>query len=158
MRKVFSLNMKWQIFLIMILVCFAGEQTVTISIVIPTVLNLNSHLKAKMESVRSCRGLVTALTSSLHKRFIGIFKNCHMNKSPTASAHLDSPFDENIYLIATTLDPRFALDWVDEDVALDQDDIDRQRIRNRLKCKVKGKINAYFLNIIPSDTANIKQN
>ena len=47
----------------LIVVCFTGEQTVTISVVIPTVLYLNSHLSTIKESAHFCRGLVTASTS-----------------------------------------------------------------------------------------------
>jgi len=44
---------------------------VTISLVIPTVLDLHSQLKAKGDRVRQCGLLVTALLKSLVQRFPG---------------------------------------------------------------------------------------
>ena len=130
----------------LIVVCFTDEQTVTISVVIPTVLKLNSHLRKIKESARFCRGLVTALTSSLQKQFIGIFKTSYIKKPPAEIAHLQLAFGQSIYIIATTLDPRFALDSLNEDVIFDkEDDIDVQRIRSRIKCTVESntKVKTY---------------
>ena len=125
----------------LIVVCFTGEQTVTISLVIPIVLKLNSHLRKIKESARFCRGLVAALTSPLQKQFIGIFKTCYMKRAPAEIVHFQLAFGQSIYIIATTLDPRFALDWLNEDVIFDEDDdIDVQRIRSRIKCTVKSNI------------------
>ena len=69
-----------------------------------------------------------------------------MKKAPAEIAHLQLPFGQSIYIIATTLDPRFALDWLNEDVIFDEEDnIDVQRICSRIKCKVKGntKVKTY---------------
>ncbi len=50
-----------------------GEKIVTISMVVPTVLDLNTHL-IQMDSPKSlCRPLIRALRKSLQQRFSGIF-------------------------------------------------------------------------------------
>ena len=71
-----------------------------------------------------------------------------MKKAPAVTAHFQLAFGQSIYtsIIATTLDPRFALDWLNEDVIFDEeDDIDVQRIRSRIKCTVKSntKVKTY---------------
>ena len=69
-----------------------------------------------------------------------------MKKAPAVTAHFQLALGQSIYIIATTLDPRFALDWLNEDVIFDEeDDIDVQRIRSRIKCTVKSntKVKTY---------------
>ena len=69
-----------------------------------------------------------------------------MKKAPAEIALFQLPFGQSICIIATTLDPRFALDWLNEDVIFDkEDDIDVQRIRSRIKCIVKSntKVKTY---------------
>ena len=69
-----------------------------------------------------------------------------MKKASAEIADLQLAFGQSIYIIATTLDPRFALDWLNEDVIFDEeDDIDVQRIRSRIKCTVKSntKVKTY---------------
>ena len=64
-----------------------------------------------------------------------------MKKAPEEIEHLQLAFGQSIYIIATTLDHRFALDWLNEDVIFgEEDDIDVQRIRSRIKCTVKSNI------------------
>ena len=106
---------------------------------LPTVLHLHSHLSKMMKNIQFCKGLAKALLQSLRKRFAGIFRTCHMLTSEPESAHLSLPYEDEIYVIATTLDPRFSLEWLDVDVILDLDDDDRQhRIRNRIKYATQG--------------------
>lgn len=123
-------------------VCFvytksSGDQLVTISLVVPTVLDLHSHLKKK-ESVRYCQPLVAALMASLRKRFCGIFQNCQTAEG-IAGNH-DQPFSDKVYLIATVLDPRFSIQWVDIDVHIESDTDSTRRIRNEFKEMLQGII------------------
>uniref|UniRef100_A0A3Q1CK49 HAT C-terminal dimerisation domain-containing protein n=1 Tax=Amphiprion ocellaris TaxID=80972 RepID=A0A3Q1CK49_AMPOC len=55
-----------------------GEKSVTISIVVPTVSDLNTHLLEMEETRMQCRPLVKALRQSLMKRFSGIFTKTNM--------------------------------------------------------------------------------
>uniref|UniRef100_A0A096M2K3 BED-type domain-containing protein n=1 Tax=Poecilia formosa TaxID=48698 RepID=A0A096M2K3_POEFO len=57
-----------------------GERSVTISMVVPTVLDFNTHLLKMEETRMQCRPLVRALQQSLVKRFSGIFKKTNMAK------------------------------------------------------------------------------
>ena len=69
-----------------------------------------------------------------------------MKKAPAEIEHLQLAFGQSIYIIATTLDHRFALDWLNKDVIFgEEDDIDVQRIRSRIKCTVKSntKVKTY---------------
>ena len=89
-----------------------GEKSVTISMVVPTVLDLNTHL-VKMEETRiQCRPIVKALRQSLMRRFSGIFAKTNMTKD----SGKQEPFSHNVYFLATMLDSRFGLNWVDLDV------------------------------------------
>ena len=58
---------------------------------------------------------------------------------PSVSAHLQLPFEDAVYAIATTLDPRFSFQWLEIDVCLESDDDHAaQRIRNRIKYVTQG--------------------
>uniref|UniRef100_A0A3B5QUR0 Uncharacterized LOC111606838 n=1 Tax=Xiphophorus maculatus TaxID=8083 RepID=A0A3B5QUR0_XIPMA len=70
-----------------------GERSVTISMVVPTVLDLNTHLLKMEETRMQCRPLVRALQ---HGR--------------------EEPFNHDVYFFAAMLDPQFGLSWVDLDV------------------------------------------
>ena len=78
--------------------------------VIPTVLDLRSHLK-KNNNMRYCLPLVSALIKSLEKRFKGIFAKClmveHIPLSILTPAEL--PFGNRAYFLAVFLDHRFSL-------------------------------------------------
>jgi len=79
---------------------------VTISMVVPTVLDLYTHLNAMKLSARFCRSIVNAMLQSMRKRFSGIFANCGMSgvlppQQRTLGEKL--PFSESVYLIALRL-------------------------------------------------------
>uniref|UniRef100_A0A671NDY4 HAT C-terminal dimerisation domain-containing protein n=1 Tax=Sinocyclocheilus anshuiensis TaxID=1608454 RepID=A0A671NDY4_9TELE len=65
-----------------------GEKIITISMVVPTVLDLNTHL-IQMDSPKSlCRPLIRALRESLQQRFSGIFIALHMKHSTPTEASI----------------------------------------------------------------------
>lgn len=108
---------------------------VTISLVVPTVLDLNTHLVKKQESARHCLPLLRALLASLRKRFRGIFTNCKMAAPLEGVEEDNTPFKDKVYLLAAVLDPRFALHWVDIDVVMERD---QERTRAELKRMLQG--------------------
>ena len=60
---------------------FAGQEAVTVSLVVPTVLDITSCLRKHSDLTSSaasvtCKNMVRALKNSLQKRFAGIFRNC----------------------------------------------------------------------------------
>ncbi|XP_056135225.1 zinc finger BED domain-containing protein 4-like [Lampris incognitus] len=109
-----------------------GEQLVTSSLVVPTVLDINTHLMRMEEKRFLCRPLVRALKESLHRRFSGIFVRTKMDES---KQHHE-PFGEDVYFIAAMLDPRFGLSWVDMDVQ-STENVMSPLVRDELKRSLK---------------------
>uniref|UniRef100_A0A3Q1GY77 HAT C-terminal dimerisation domain-containing protein n=1 Tax=Acanthochromis polyacanthus TaxID=80966 RepID=A0A3Q1GY77_9TELE len=62
------------------------EKCVMISMVVPTVLDLNTHLLKVEETRMQCRPLVKTLWQSLMKRFSGIFTKINMAKERNATS------------------------------------------------------------------------
>ena len=73
---------------------------------VPTVLDLNTYLSKMKDRARYCEALVMALSTSLRRRFRGIFVSCNMIKEPEVT---DNQFSDKVYLLATVLDPQFAM-------------------------------------------------
>ncbi|TRY58760.1 hypothetical protein DNTS_034590, partial [Danionella cerebrum] len=106
-----------------------GEKMVTISMVVPTVLDLNTHLLQIVESRSHCRPLATALRQSLLKRFSGIFVRTKMVEQNGK----EDQFNQNVYFLATMLDPQFGLNWVDLDVTNHEDPVSVKKLGDDLK-------------------------
>ena len=96
-----------------------GDKSVTISFVVPTVLDLYSHLDRCQGTSCHCRSLINALKKSLQTRFLGIFEKCKM-LGPFGGEMV--PFSENVYFMAAVLDPVFACHWIDVDVVCDDEE------------------------------------
>ena len=79
-----------------------GNNSVTVSFVVPTVLDLYSHLHRCQATSRHCRSLINALKKSLQTRFLGIIEECKM-LGPFYDEKI--PFSENVYFMAAVLDP-----------------------------------------------------
>uniref|UniRef100_A0A3B5PVV0 Uncharacterized LOC111606838 n=1 Tax=Xiphophorus maculatus TaxID=8083 RepID=A0A3B5PVV0_XIPMA len=90
-----------------------GERSVTISMVVPTVLDLNTHL-LKMEETRI---------------FSGIFTKTNMAKD----SGREEPFNHDVYFFAAMLDPQFGLSWVDLDVTNGGNAASVKKFRDELK-------------------------
>ncbi|XP_060731809.1 uncharacterized protein LOC132849873 isoform X2 [Tachysurus vachellii] len=106
-----------------------GEKMVTISMVVPTVLDLNTHLLQISESQSHCRPLATSLRQSLLKRFSGIFVRTKMVEQNGK----EDQFNHNVYFLATMLDPQFGLNWVDLDVTNNESPDSVKKFREDLK-------------------------
>lgn len=111
-----------------------GEKSVTISMVVPTVLDLNTHLLKMEETQMHCRPLIKALRQSLLKRFSEIFSKLNMVKE----SGREEPFNHNVYFLATMLDPQFGLNWVDLDVNSGGDALSVKKFRKELKTTLTG--------------------
>ncbi|XP_016407175.1 zinc finger BED domain-containing protein 4-like [Sinocyclocheilus rhinocerous] len=108
-----------------------GEKIITISMVVPTVLDLNTHL-IQMDSPKSlCRPLIRALRESLQQRFSGIFIALHMAEPEDHS--FDAPFSHEIYAQAAMLDPQFGMSWVDMDVRTSGSTVAIKRLREEVR-------------------------
>ena len=88
----------------------------TITVVVPLVLDLNSHLQTWHTEARHCQTIVRNLHESLKKRFRGIFIRCLMEKEAGVGGVLEEPFFDKIFLMAPVLDPQYMMHWVDEGV------------------------------------------
>lgn len=113
-----------------------GEKIVTISMVVSTVLDLNTHL-IQMDSPKSlCRPLIRALRESLQQRFSGIFIVLHMAEPEDHS--FDAPFSHAIYAQAAMLDPQFGMSWVDMDVRTSGSTVAIKRLREEVRKSLTG--------------------
>jgi len=97
-----------------------GDQTVTISCVVPTVLSLSRILESK----QSTGSFAKTLLQSLVSRFSGLFETLGMRKSGGEG----SRFCSDIYLMAASLDPSFAFHWL-QDIPVSQAEKESLRFR-----------------------------
>lgn len=111
-----------------------GEKVVTISMVVPTVLDLNTHLLQIAESRSHCRPLATALRQSLIKRFSGILVKTKMVEQNGK----EDQFNQDVYFLAAMLDPQFGLNWVDLDVTNNENPDSVKKFREDLKRSLIG--------------------
>ena len=95
-----------------------GEKVVTITYALPCILSLNRHLSELKNRVKYCLPLVNSLHSSLLVRFAGLFERVKMTYGTANSNQLvaSKPLGDDVYVLATTLDPKFNLKWIDCDV------------------------------------------
>ncbi|CAM4687846.1 unnamed protein product [Leuciscus chuanchicus] len=105
-----------------------GDTVFTISMVVPTVLDLRTHL-IKMElHLPQIVTIVRAMKKSLEKRFSGIFRRISMDEGDP-----EQPFNHRIYFLAAMLDPQFGLGWADLDVQNGETGPTLKRFRDDLK-------------------------
>ncbi|XP_078026436.1 zinc finger BED domain-containing protein 4-like [Epinephelus lanceolatus] len=105
-----------------------GDTVVTISMVVPTVLDLRTHLNKMEVQLPQIVTIVRALKKSLEKRFSGIFRRINMEQGDP-----EEPFNHRIYFLAAMLDPQFGLSWVDLDVHNGESSPALKRFRDDLK-------------------------
>jgi len=105
-----------------------GEKSVTISLVVPCILSLRSHLRKAATTVKHCQHIVNNLTVSSKKRFRGIFVRVGMESTELPCDIY--PFQDKIYFIAAIVDPRFSLCCISVDVSASSDT--RERVHKEL--------------------------
>ena len=101
-----------------------AEKVVTISLVVPSVVHLISHLIEIKDNLSFCNKLAQQLQSSIEQRFAGI-----INRLNQVQGQDDDPFNDPLYFMATLLDPTFKFFWI-HDLKLPA------HIENRLKQNV----------------------
>lgn len=119
-----------------------GENFVTISFVVPSVLALNHHLEP-LKDAGHLKGLARALQSSLRRRFRGIFLNVQMETGDGDG--VPAPFSDAVYLKAAALDPAFSLQWVQPHLMVPES------VKEEVAEKVKGKV------LVPNLLINFKK-
>lgn len=115
-----------------------GENVVTISFVVPSVLALNHHLET-LKQAGHLKGLAKALQMSLKRRFQGIFINVQMETNTDGTP---APFSDPVYLKAAALDPAFSLQWVQPHLMVPE------YVKEEVAENVKGKTMVQCLSII----------
>src|ERR1700761_7752003 len=78
-----------------------GEQVVTISYVLPSVLSLVRYLQDIKPRLKHCNPLCNALLSSLHQRFRGMLHRLHLSTTDCVNDVAHLPYSSDIYIIAT---------------------------------------------------------
>ncbi len=100
-----------------------GDQTVTISIVGPILLNLLSDLELERTKSERTSVLCDALISSLKTRFSGFYKHFSMNTDNctvkiNTNANTSCLYSDPIFLMSPVLDGRFKFHWINDCVLL----------------------------------------
>lgn len=116
-----------------------GDKTITVSCVIPIVLSLNKMLKEKLQQVRTFTPLVRSLNTGMSVRFFGLFHQLGVLTAERASQALNLNFDDDVFLKATALDPKFGFQWL-------QDHPGSVQEKESIHLRITGK----FINIAPA--------
>jgi hypothetical protein len=84
-----------------------AEMIVTVSLVVPAIVHLITHLRDIKEILLFCAKLVEQLQSSIEKRFAGI-----INRLNQENVEENDPFNDPLYFMAAVLDPSFKFYWI----------------------------------------------
>ena len=120
-------------------VLIQAENSPTISLVVPTVLSLRRHLSnCSKRNLKCPKAIVDELLRSLNSRFEGIFemlkggscmKICIRFYSAGRS-DIKKPFEDFVYLVSATLDPRFGFQrLMDVNVSDSGKDLIRSKVK-----------------------------
>jgi zinc finger BED domain-containing protein 1 (E3 SUMO-protein ligase ZBED1) len=80
---------------------------VTVSLVVPAIVHLISHLRNIKVNLSFCTKLVEQLQASIEKRFSGIVHRLNL-----VNVEENDPFNDPLYFIAAVLDPSFKFLWI----------------------------------------------
>ena len=112
-----------------------GEKIVTVSVIVPCVLSLCTHLQEKQGKVKFCGPLVRALERSLKIRFVEIFQAVQMPGYEPSRGRCPTKFPfTNAFFVASVLDPAFGFQWLEHDVELDS--ISKGNLKNEIKGEI----------------------
>ncbi|CAF1304557.1 unnamed protein product [Rotaria magnacalcarata] len=84
-----------------------AETAATVSLVVPSIVHLISHLRDIKEDLAFSSKLAGQLQESIKKRFSGIINRLHLNKVAE-----NDPYGDRLYIIAAVLDPCFKFYWI----------------------------------------------
>jgi hypothetical protein len=130
-----------------------ADQTITISIVGPILLNLLSDLELERKKSERVYLLCDALISSLKTRFGGFYKhfsietdNCKVKIN--TNANTSCLYGDPIFLMSAVLDGRFKFQWINDCTLLSDliktnvmSNIKQYLIEAAIKLNLKDKIN-----------------
>ncbi len=108
-----------------------GDKTVTISCIVPVVLSLRKFLLEKVDKVRVTRVftvMVCTMLQSLNDRFHGLLTG-KLDIITNFNAARDLSFDDDVFLLASALDPNFGFHWLQDHPG---SDADKETLRRRI--------------------------
>ena len=111
-----------------------GDKSISISCVVPIVLVLRRKLMEKQGKPSHYPTMVTALLNSLNERFHGLLLKLNLINRQEAEAvpTRDLSFDDDLYVCAAALDPKFGFRWIQ--------DIDSAHNKESIRLNVTGLI------------------
>ncbi|CAF4415240.1 unnamed protein product [Rotaria sp. Silwood2] len=84
-----------------------AETAVTVSLVVPSIVHLISHLRDIKQDISFCSKLIEQLQESIKTRFSGI-----INRLDFVDVAEDDHYGDTLYFMAAVLDPSFKFDWI----------------------------------------------
>ena len=111
-----------------------GDQIVTITFALPSVLALMNHLQDIESHLKYCIPVCKALLGSLHNRFDGMLQRVQVPKAQRTTDINNLSFGSDICIISTFFDPKFRLCWIDNELKLNDEEKEdlRKEIIGRL--------------------------
>lgn len=109
-----------------------GDQVVTISVVVPTVLSLRRFLLSMADKVKYHGVTVKEFITQMHERFFHLFARLDV-RLPHSQTARTLAFDSDVFLMASALDPRFAFHWL-------QDHPGSQEVKDGLRHRITGRV------------------
>jgi len=91
-----------------------GENILTISAVIPTILSLRILLRQMSTSVRFHAAAVQELLNQLHERFFHVLTRINVELPPTACTSRTLAFDSDVFMLASAIDPQYGFRWLQD--------------------------------------------
>ena len=106
---------------------------------LPAVLVLNRALSERLLEVKFAMPLVKALQASPHKRFLGLFRQVNVTTTiPTEPTAISEPLDNEVYVMAAVLDPKYSFMWL-------QDHPGNQQTKDNLQSSITGTFHFLYL-------------
>jgi hypothetical protein len=147
-----------------------ADQTVTISMVGPILLNLLTDLEQERKKPERIYLMCDALISSLKTRFGGFYKhfsietdNCKVKIN--TNANTSCLYGDPIFLMSAVLDGRFKFQWINDCTLLSDliktnvmSNIKQYLIEAAIKLNLKDKINNAAVQIITEEARNTDSN
>lgn len=115
-----------------------GDNYVTISCVVPSVVALLKCLAGLSSRARYHGALVKSMIASIHRRFSGLLHSIQMK--PGTTSQLESePFEQLLYPAAAVMDPAYGFVWLESDHPGDEE------VKAIVKETVIGKIRQFYV-------------
>ena len=121
-----------------------GDATPTINVALPLLLCVIRNLQEALPTATYCVQLIKGLLNSLFKRFDGALQLVGF-KTLVAPFYNPLPleegqrFNDDIYLVAPTLDPTVKMSWVEQECVFLTDD-EKAALKERIQARILAKL------------------